>query len=85
MGNRTATKYRQQRDNNAATMERAMSALANADAEAARWKAEYERACQTIADMHAAAVGEVTGPKRGVVEDVADLRAAYLRHLEGGE
>lgn len=35
---------------------------------------DYERACQTIAEMHAAAVGEVTGPKRGVVEDVADVR-----------
>ena len=36
---------------------------------------DYLRACQTVAEMHAAAVGEVCGPKRGVVEDVADLRA----------
>lgn len=36
---------------------------------------EYDFACQTIAAMHAAAVGEVRGPIRGVVEDVADLRA----------
>lgn len=28
----------------------------------------------TIADMHAAAMGEVCGPRRGVVEDIADLR-----------
>lgn len=38
--------------------------------------ADYERACQTIAAMHQAAVGEVTGPRRGVVEDVVDLRHA---------
>ena len=38
-------------------------------------KTDYIHACKTIADMHAAAVGEITGPRRGVVEDVADLRA----------
>lgn len=38
-------------------------------------RADYEGACRTIAEMHAAAVGEVRGPVRGVVEDVADLRA----------
>jgi len=37
-------------------------------------KEDNGRACQTIAEMHAAAVGEVTGPRRGVVEDVEDLR-----------
>lgn len=36
---------------------------------------EFDHACQQIAAMHAAAVGEVRGPIRGVVEDVADLRA----------
>ena len=40
-----------------------------------RFKADYLGACQTIAAMHAAAVGGVQGPKRGVVEDVEDLRA----------
>ena len=35
----------------------------------------YKRACATIAAMHEAAMGEVCGSKRGVVEDVADLRA----------
>jgi len=39
-------------------------------------KTDYVHACKTIADMHAAAVGEITGPKRGVVEDVADVRKA---------
>lgn len=41
-------------------------------------KHDYMRACQTLAHMHAAAVGEVRGPDRGVVEDVADLRARCL-------
>lgn len=46
----------------------------------------YERACETIAKMHAAAVGEVTGPRLGVVEDVAAVREAnttLLAALEG--
>lgn len=43
--------------------------------EVERLKADYEGACKMIADMHSAAMGEVTGPRRGVVEDVADLRA----------
>ena len=34
----------------------------------------YIGACVTVAQMHAAAMGEVCGPKRGVVEDIADLR-----------
>lgn len=38
-----------------------------------------ESACRTVADMHAAAVGEVTAPIRGVIEDVADIRARALR------
>jgi hypothetical protein len=38
--------------------------------------ADYERACQTIARMHAAAVGEITGPRSGVIEDVQDVAAA---------
>lgn len=35
---------------------------------------EYGRACHLVAQMHAAAVGEVTAPKLGVVEDVAEVR-----------
>lgn len=38
-------------------------------------QAAVESACRTVAEMHAAAVGEVRGPIRGVVGDVADLRA----------
>ncbi len=45
---------------------------------AANLKHDYMRACQTIAHMHAAAVGETTGPNRGVVEDVTDVRARML-------
>ena len=39
-----------------------------------RFKEEHAEACHTIAKMHEAAVGEVTGPNRGVIEDVADIR-----------
>ncbi len=45
-----------------------------AESQLADMKENYERACGTVAKMHAAAMGEVTGPKRGVVEDVADMK-----------
>jgi len=48
--------------------------LGFAKAEAERFKGEHQGACHLVARMHAAAVGEVTGPNRGVVEDVEDLR-----------
>jgi hypothetical protein len=57
-------------------------------AEVDRFHADYEQACRTIAAMHEAAVGEIRGPRRGVVEDVADLRderdrlASHGRDLE---
>lgn len=38
-----------------------------------------DSACRTVALMHEAAVGEVRGPIRGVVEDVADIRERALR------
>jgi hypothetical protein len=53
--------------------------IASMRAQIDRIEADYERACQTIAEMHAAAVGEVRGPKRGVVEDVRDR----IAQLEG--
>ena len=37
-------------------------------------KEDYLNACKLVADMHAAAVGEVTGPRLGVVEDVAAIK-----------
>lgn len=49
--------------------------LAARDIEIADRRADYERACALVADMHAAAMGGVVGPARGIVEDVADLRA----------
>lgn len=55
------------------------NATTEALAEAEEHKRNYLNACKTIADMHAAAVGEVTGPMRGVIEDVADVREAMLR------
>jgi len=48
--------------------------LKYAKAEAERFRGEHQEACHLVAQMHAAAVGEVTGPNRGVVEDVEDLR-----------
>ncbi|MFE6284385.1 hypothetical protein [Streptomyces sp. NPDC057877] len=45
-------------------------------------KRDYLNACATIAAMHKAAVGEVRGPTRGVVEDVEDVRAAVERARE---
>ena len=47
------------------------------DCDAAR--ADAVSACKLVADMHAAAVGEVRGPIRGVVEDVQDVRAELER------
>lgn len=44
-------------------------------AELAEMRGNYEGACKTIADMHAAATGRTgLGPIRGVVEDVEDVR-----------
>ncbi|MFE4328713.1 hypothetical protein ACFRQM_04440 [Streptomyces sp. NPDC056831] len=44
--------------------------------EAERFKADHLAACRTIAEMHEAATGRTgMGPVRGVVEDVADVRA----------
>jgi hypothetical protein len=36
----------------------------------------YQRACETIADMHAAAVGERRAPTHGAVQDVVAAREA---------
>lgn len=48
--------------------------LREAEADRNRNRADHVRACEQIAEMHAAAVGAVRGPIRGVVEDIADLR-----------
>src|ERR1051325_202839 len=42
---------------------------------------DYKHACETIAKMHAAAMGEVTGPKRGVIEDGEQVRLDKERLL----
>ncbi len=45
-------------------------------ADVARWKADYLDACECVAEMHGAAVGNWgDAPRRGVVEDVEDLRS----------
>lgn len=50
-------------------------ALMAAHEDAERYKADHLAACETIAQMHAAATGRPgEGPIRGVVEDVTDLR-----------
>lgn len=49
--------------------------LAEAMADRDRFKQDYINACELVAAMHKAAVGETRGPTRGVVEDITDLRA----------
>ncbi len=47
--------------------------------EVERMKADHNRVCQLVAEMHAAATGRVGhGPERGVVEDIHDLRKRAL-------
>jgi NTP pyrophosphatase (non-canonical NTP hydrolase) len=41
--------------------------------------AQLDSVDKMVARMHAAAVGEVTGPKRGVVEDIEDMRAELVQ------
>lgn len=53
-------------------------ALRAARADAERYKADALSAAELVAKMHAAAVGEVRGPIRGVVEDVQDVRTCWL-------
>ncbi|WP_326698026.1 hypothetical protein OG909_12150 [Streptomyces sp. NBC_01754] len=56
--------------------------LATAEQDAERYQDDYLAAARTIADMHEAATGRTgMGPVRGVVEDVADMRA----HAEQGD
>ena len=63
--------------------QRAIAHLDEARAEVERLKADYERACATIAEMHAAVSGRMgDGPRRGVVEDVQDLAASEARLAE---
>ena len=49
-----------------------------ARAERDRARRDHEGACHLVAKMHHAATGAVTGPARGVVEDVAGVRARLL-------
>ncbi|MCC6490697.1 MAG: hypothetical protein IT364_24640 [Candidatus Hydrogenedentes bacterium] len=53
--------------------------ISTLEREKAEAQDNYEGTCKTIVQMHAAAVGEVTGPKRGAVEDIEDLRAEAER------
>lgn len=41
----------------------------------AKLRTDYEEACKLVAYMHAAAMGKVTSPVLGVIEDVAALKA----------
>jgi hypothetical protein len=71
----SAATYARRYEQAAERLRKAREQRKEARAEAAEHKTNYLGACKTIAAMHAAAVGEVCGPRRGVVEDVADLRA----------
>jgi len=53
-------------------------------AEAARYRDDAVSAAHLVARMHAAAVGEVRGPIRGGVEDVEDVRTAWLAAAHAG-
>ena len=44
------------------------------EAERDQLKEDYQRTCHLVAQMHMAAMNGVIGPKRGVIEDIADLR-----------
>lgn len=61
---------------------RLSSVLATALDDVAAKRRAYNAACQVVAQMHAAALGEVRGPIQGVVEDVANVRAAMVRALD---
>ncbi|MER7726409.1 hypothetical protein [Streptomyces sp. NPDC096323] len=57
-----------------------------AEQDAERFKADHLAACTTIADMHEAATGRTgMGPIRGVVEDVADVRARAEKAEKRGD
>lgn len=47
-----------------------------------RLRDDYLRTCGLVADMYAAATGGHDGPRRGVVEDIQDLRAVNQELLE---
>jgi hypothetical protein len=53
----------------------AASLLRTQAARIAELEVERDRVCRLVVQMHAAATGYIQGPKRGVVEDVADLAA----------
>lgn len=60
---------------NPTTLEEALAELRMA-------QKDHLGACKTIVAMHTAAMGEACPPTRGLVEDVADLRARYLKALQ---
>lgn len=45
-------------------------------------KKDYAGACNTVAEMHRAAMGKVIGPQRGVIEDVEDVRMRCGRAMD---
>lgn len=70
-----------ERDDNEAKIKDLKFQLQNASrqrdesgAEARQKREDCEKACELVAKMHAAAMGRICGPARGVVEDVEDLR-----------
>lgn len=58
-----------------AELNRLHSGIERLQAERDAAQEHYMKACGLVAQMHMAAMGQTIGPKRGVVEDVADVRA----------
>lgn len=56
------------------------AAMERLKAEVEQLNAECQKQAELVADMHAAAMGCVCAPIRGVVEDVADLRYVMTAH-----
>lgn len=63
------------------TFDELVARIERLDTELRLAKEDHQRCCELVAAMHMAAIGGVRGPMRGVVQDIADLRADrdYLR------
>lgn len=56
-----------------ATIPSVMEYVQQLEQERDQLKEDYQRTCHLVAQMHMAAMNGVIGPKRGVIEDIADL------------
>lgn len=58
---------------------RLLALVRGTEAERDEARADYADTAMLVAQMHAAALGEIRGPLRGVVEDVEDVRLRVER------